>query len=47
MLNTILYWLDTGVPWRDLLERFGLCQGVYSRFRTWTKPKYEKISSQP
>ncbi|MDE7054928.1 MAG: transposase, partial [Oscillospiraceae bacterium] len=22
MLNGILYWLDTGIPWRDLPERF-------------------------
>lgn len=33
MLNAILYWLNTGIPWRDLSERFGL----WSRFRTWTK----------
>ena len=36
-LNAILYWLNTGVPWRDLPERFGPWQSVYSRFRTWTK----------
>ena len=36
MLNGILYWLNTGVPWRDLPERFGPWQSVYSRFRTWT-----------
>ena len=24
MLKAILYWLNTGVPWRDLPERFGL-----------------------
>lgn len=23
MLNAILYWLNTGIPWRGLLERFG------------------------
>ena len=37
MLNAIPYWLNTGVPWRDLPERFGPWQSVYSRFRTWTK----------
>ena len=26
-----------GVPWRDLPERFGPWQSVYSRFRAWTK----------
>ena len=36
MLNAILYWLNTGVPWRDLPERFGHWQSVYSRFRAWT-----------
>lgn len=36
MLNGILYWMNTGVPWRDLPERFGPWQSVYSRFRAWT-----------
>ena len=37
MLDAILYWLNTGIPWRDLPERFGPWQSVYSRFRAWTK----------
>jgi len=37
MFNAILYWLNTGIPWRDLPERFGPWQSVYSRFRAWTK----------
>ena len=37
MLNAILYLLNTGIPWRDLPERFGPWQSVYSRFRAWTK----------
>ena len=37
MLNAILYWLNTGVTWRDLPERFGPWQSVYSRFRAWAK----------
>jgi transposase len=36
MLNGIIYWLATGVPWRDLPERFGPWETVYGRFRTWT-----------
>lgn len=36
MLNAILYWMNTGIPWRDLPERYGSWQTVYSRFRTWT-----------
>ena len=37
MLNGIIYWLNTGVPWRDLPERFGPWQSVYTRFNRWTK----------
>lgn len=37
MLNGML-WIDkTGAPWRDLPERFGPWQTVYSRFRLWSK----------
>ena len=46
MLNAIPYWLNTGVPWRDLPERFGLWQSVYSRLRAWTKADvWEQIRS--
>ena len=37
MLNAMLYWLNTGIPWRDLPERYGPWQSVYSRYRAWTK----------
>lgn len=37
MLNGIIYWLNTGIPWRDLPERFGAWSSVYSRFRRWTQ----------
>ena len=37
MLNAMVYWLNTGIPWRDFPERFGPWQSVYSRFRAWTK----------
>ena len=36
MLNGIIYWLHTGVPWADLPERFGPWKSVYTRFRRWT-----------
>ena len=36
MLNGIIYWLNTGIPWRDLPDRFGPWKSVYTRFRTWT-----------
>jgi len=35
MLNAMMYWLNTGVPWRDLPERFGSWKSVYTRFRRW------------
>ncbi len=35
MLNGILWILRTGAPWRDLPERYGPWQTVYSRFRRW------------
>ncbi len=37
VLNGMLYWMHTGVPWRDLPERYGPWQTVYSRFRSWTR----------
>ena len=37
MLNGIIYWLNTGVPWRDLPERFGPWESVYTRFSRWSK----------
>jgi transposase len=36
ILNGILWKLATGAPWRDLPERCGPWQTVYTRFRRWT-----------
>jgi len=36
MLNGIIYWLNTGIPWEDLPERFGPWKSVYTRFRRWS-----------
>ena len=33
----MVYWLNTGVPWRDCLKDLDPWQSVYSRFRAWTK----------
>lgn len=33
----MLFWLHTGVQWRDLPERYGPWQTVYSRFRRWSR----------
>lgn len=35
IINGMLFRLKTGLPWRDLPERFGPWQTVYSRFRRW------------
>jgi transposase len=37
VLNGILWKLATGAPWRDLPERYGPWQTVYTRFRRWTR----------
>ena len=37
LLNAMLYRLHTGVPWRDLPERYGPWQTAYSRFRRWSR----------
>ena len=35
MLSAMVYVLRTGVPWRDLPERFGPWSSVYTRYRRW------------
>ncbi|HEX5500623.1 MAG TPA: IS5 family transposase [Thermomicrobiales bacterium] len=35
IVNGILWRLATGAPWRDLPERYGSWQTVYSRWRRW------------
>ena len=35
MLDGVLWVMKTSVPWRDLPERFSLCQTVYDRFSRW------------
>ena len=35
IVNGILWHLGTGAPWRDLPERHGPWQSVYTRFRRW------------
>lgn len=37
VVNGILWVLKTGAPWRDLPERYGKWQTVYSRFYRWRK----------
>jgi transposase len=35
IVNAILWKLRTGAPWRDLPERYGPWESVYTRFRRW------------
>ena len=35
ILNGIVWIARSGAPWRDLPERYGAWQTVYSRFRKW------------
>jgi transposase len=34
-VDAVLYRVKTGVPWRDLPERFGPWKSVYNRFANW------------
>lgn len=35
MLNSMVWIARSGAPWRDLPERYGPWETVYSRFRKW------------
>lgn len=35
MLNAMVWIARSGSPWRDLPERYGPWESVYSRFRKW------------
>jgi transposase len=37
IINGMLWILHTGAPWRDLPERYGPWQTVYSRFLRWSR----------
>jgi transposase len=39
-VDAILFVARTGIPWRDLPERFGDWNAVYQRFRRWQKAGY-------
>jgi transposase len=36
-IDAVLYRAKTGLPWRDLPERFGPWKSVYNRFGNWAK----------
>jgi transposase len=37
VIDGILWKLATGAPWRDVPERYGPWQSVYTRFRRWRR----------
>jgi len=46
-IEAVLYRAKTGVPWRDLPERFGPWKSVYNRFSNWAKEgHWERIFRQ-
>lgn len=36
-VDAVIYRAKTGIPWRDLPERFGPWKSVYNRFANWAK----------
>jgi len=43
-IDAVLYRAKTGVPWRDLPERFGPWKTVYNRFANWAeRGVWEKV----
>jgi transposase len=36
-IDAVLYRTKTGIPWRDLPERFGPWKSVFNRFSNWAK----------
>ncbi len=36
-IEAVLYRTKTGIPWRDLPERFGPWKSVFNRFDNWSK----------
>jgi transposase len=43
-IDAVLYRAKTGIPWRDLPERFGPWKTIYNRFNNWAeRGVWEKI----
>ena len=39
-IDAVLYRLKTGIPWRDLPERFGKWKTIHTRFNRWAQKGY-------
>ncbi len=51
IMNAIFYVLRTGMPWRDLPERYGPYTTAYNRFNRWSrrgiwKKIFDKLASK-
>src|SRR5258708_6824690 len=51
IMNAIFYVLRTGMPWRDLPERYGPYATAYNRFNRWSrrgiwKKIFDKLTSK-
>lgn len=47
MIDGVLFRARTGVPWRDLPERFGAWETVYKRHRRWSADgTWERLLTQ-
>ena len=42
-IEAVLFRAKTGMPWRDLPERFGPWKSVYNRFNNWAKKGYWEV----
>ena len=43
IINAIFYVLRTGIPWRDLPERYGPYTSAYNRFNRWSRRGDESV----
>lgn len=43
-VDTVLYRAKTGIPWRDLPQRFGPWKTVFNRFNNWAlRKQWERL----
>jgi transposase len=42
-IEAVLFRAKTGLPWRDLPERFGPWKSIYNRFNNWSKKGYWQL----